>query len=246
MALRDLTTEEMLEATRGWVTPGDPVHDALSAMPQTHAVLELFEQAHSELERTQPKGEQVAERIAQLTIEMTRLDSRHDRKMRAVGQLLLAAADADDDAGRAKRWRGLYASIFPEGMAILTQPYAQEAGRAEQLEQELTDDSRQWLGELLIGGVSALAILEEGIAAAKELGHTQRARAELVQGGEGGEDDASLVLDARGQWLQSVRTLLSVVHLAEVDDELVERMAGPLQRAEVKATSRRRAGHTAT
>jgi len=239
MALKDLSTEEMVTITGQWLDP-ERQKPIILRYPRLHLFLPDLDAAHAGVVVFQNKGTPEPPELPKLRARTNVLDARHDRLSRSVHHLLTGLIENSEDKPENEPLRNLHTELFPEGLSINTKTYLAQAGDAELRWQRLSDTSKRWLQSIVIrtpNGETRLATLvEEWGKVARELGDVESEKVRL-QAGHGVESSRG---PARRAWVNTVSFFLEVVERERslTDDER-RALLEPLRNAEAKAAKRR-------
>jgi len=241
MSLLNLTTETMVTLSARWLDP-KRLRNSLTALPLIVPLLPVLQQVHDDLISKQRTTSAAEKELADLQAEETRRDARHDRKVRGVHGFLSGLADLTDDPEAARALLDLRDRLLPIGIQAVTRSYVDEAGDAERLPARLDAAAKALLAKLQTPDGPLQVHVDAWIEEAKQLGVLEERRehlAEQIAGGAGGPTGAE-VASARHAWIRVVRAIESNLALdSKADPATVEKILGPLQRAEAKADRRR-------
>ncbi len=240
MAVKALTTGEMITISEPWVTKGTAQYKALAAIAELVPVLKKVEEAHKALLATQPP--QPSARVATITLQLAESDTRHDQLTRAIDAVMTGFTLTAQDADHAAQLVSLHDKLLPDGLALIQKSYREEAGAGRLLQKRLDDADRAALKKLVLpGSRSVLGLVEDWIDSALTLGKLEDARA-AEQGVPAGMTSGDLIR-ARNAWIRAVNALRSMAELHEVDDATTQLVFNALWAAE-RAASRRKARKT--
>ncbi len=243
MALKNLSHDEMLQVSAGWVDPKTKAHKAILAQPDLKPSLARLSSAHADLAlAAQPVASN--SRIAEISAREGSLDARHDIVIRASYALLGAFADLLQDAPQAQELLTLRDLLLPDGLRSTTKSYRAEAGQAGQLASRLTPGIRSQLDSLLVGpkgsGRPLSAFIDEWIALGKQLGELEDERGRLPSPSPDAPSASATLLASRNQWVRVVNAFIANGAVAELDPETDRLIFGPLRDAEKRAARRAR------
>ena len=241
MSLLNLTTETMVVQSERWLDP-KRLRKSLTALPLIVPLMPVLQKVHDDLLTTQKVTTTTEKDLAAVSAEEARRDARHDRKVRGSYNYLGALAELTDDPEAAGALLDLRDRLVPLGPTAITRSYVDEAGDAKRLPARLDDASRKLLGKLQTPDGPLQVHVDAWVEEAQQLGVLEERREHLekdLKGGAGGPTAAD-VLAARHAWIRAVRALESNLALEpKADAELVEKILGPLRRAEAKADRRK-------
>ncbi|MSP60216.1 MAG: hypothetical protein EXR72_07720 [Myxococcales bacterium] len=229
MALKDMSTAQMIHLTSPWVTKDHPDRAALAAIPCTAALLPILEAAHADLLAAQPYVSE-PERLSFLQVQERDIDLRHDDLMRGVFAMVTGMAFLARDM----ETRALYTAVrdlcLPDGIAATQRTYKEEAGEALLLKARLTPEARALLARVKTPEGSLADAVGDWMALAGQLGQLEEERDGLIGSAPRPADRRA----ARNQWIRTVNTIaanLDLVGGASVIRERIEDSA--------RATARR-------
>lgn len=235
MALKDLTTPQMLAITAAWI---DPTRERpkLESLKRTAALLSDVDAVHTGLLHARRAEKTTSKEIAELQSRQLHLDKTHDRKARGTHAVLTGFAELADDPEDAELYLNIRDQLFPDGLKFITSSYADEAGHAHLLRQRLTPESKAALKVLPTPAGSLLKIVLAWLSAGEELGKLETKKAQLIaaerpaegvpQGGQ---------LKARNRWIKVVGSVLAMLDLEEVDTDTQRLLLAPLHDVMAKA-----------
>lgn len=241
MSLLNLTSETMVTLSERWLD-AKKHRKVLTALPLLAPLVPVLQKAHGDLVAKQKMGSAITAEIVTVQKQQAERDARHDRKIRGSHAVLTGFADLADDPEQARLLLDLRDRLLPIGLKATMRSYVDEAGDATRLPARLDDASKKLLARL----PTPQGPLGDHVAAwtdeAREIGALEEQRDHLnhrLAAGEGGPSAAE-VLQARNAWIRVVRALESNLALSpEASDETLEKLLGPLRRAELKADRRR-------
>ncbi len=238
MAVKRLTTEEMVQASGPWVTEGTDARNAILAVPVLAGLLPKVEAGHEALLAAQPG--QDSPRLAALQAEEQAIDLEHDTLIRGVHMLLTALSLLSGSAEAAETLLRLRDFLLPQGLEVTQATYRAEAGAAELLKTRLAGDAsiKKQLKEIPVQSQkqSLWTFVEGWMARAKKLGELEYERAQIAS--PTGPSDGAKLVAARNQWIRAVNALVANGELAELDGATDRVVFGALRLAE-KAADRR-------
>jgi len=190
------------------------------------------------------------ERRRQLEVALTRLtdlisdfDVDHDDLARAIHFALEALIAAARDAAQVERYRRLQALLFPEGLSIVSRSYSYEAGAITALQSRVTDADVAEMATIPVGDATLADWYRSWIESGQALGrHVHEREALYAHTGRNGSAIETVdIRAARLDWVNTVQTFLSALHLMNLDQETQERILSPLD-ASIAQALRSRAG----
>lgn len=238
MAVKRLTTEEMVQASGPWVTEGSDARKAIVAVPVLQGLLPRVDAAHKALLEAQPGPNNP--RLAALQTEEQTLDLEHDTLIRGTHMLLTALSLLSGSPEAAEQLLRLRDFLLPQGLEVTQSTYRAEAGAGELLKKRLADDAslKKQLKEIPVHHAkqSLWTVVEGWLARANRLGELENERAQIAP--PNGPSDGARLVAARNQWIRAVNALVANGELAELDATTDRLIFGALRLAE-KAADRR-------
>ena len=175
MALKDLSTQVMLDVTRAWLQ--EPTWRALLERDDALVgIVTRLEYIEDTLQNTQSEHLEAAEQLREQTLRMGRLDQLHDRKARGLYHTLTGLAELTDDLAEAHRLLDLRNVLFPLGMSVTMLGYQAQAEEAERARARLSERGRADLGAIFIGDASLEAAVDAWLDAGQALGRLHASR----------------------------------------------------------------------
>ena len=171
MALKRLSTAEMVQISGPWVTNGTPARKGLQAFPECVGILPRVEEAHKQLHGARP-GQGDA-RAAEISAEAAEVDARHDAVVRGVDFVLEGIALLLGEGGRAREIDAARWLLTPEGISVVSTSYRNEAGAAALLASRLgrAPDVKKLRASIVVDKKTTLAsFVNERIALGERLG----------------------------------------------------------------------------
>lgn len=236
MALKRLTTEEMVQVSGTWVAEGSAARKALLAVGELGGLFPRVEAAHSALLDARPSAP--SGRLAALMSEAAALDITHDGLIRGVHAVLGAFALLAEGPEQAEPFLRLRDYLLPEGLDHTQKTFRGEAGAAEMLASRLEADAgvKKQLKEILVGKKALGTFVQRWIEAGRQLGRLEDERAQLEATPADGS--GAKVVAARNAWIRAVNALIANAELAEVDEATDRLIFGALRLAERNAERR--------
>jgi len=245
MALKYLQTEEMLQISGNWVEPQSDAHTAILAVPELATKLPRAEDTHKALAvAAQPSKNP---RIAEISVQQSALDQRHDALIRGAFGFLTSLAEilGGEDGAKYIELRDV---LIPDGLTSLQKTYRAEAGQAKQLEERLTEALKARTDAIIVGPKqnpkTLTAVLQEWIALGKQLGELEDEKGKLLAQ-EADASTGAVLVAARNRWIRVVNSILADAELVELAAESYAIVFGPLRDAERKADARARSAKPA-
>lgn len=236
MALKRMTTAEMVQVGGPWVTEGSAPRKALLANAVLAALVPHLDAAHQKLHATQVAP--ANPRLAALTAEAARTDAVHDTLIRGVSTYVTGLAMLADTPAEADAHSGLLEFLLPEGLEHTQKTYRGEAGTAELLATRLEGDAgrRKQLKETTVGAKTLGHFVHAWIKSARHLGKLEDERAALLA--QPTDAGSAEVVAARNAWIRVVNALLANAALGQVDAATDALLFGALRLAEKTADKR--------
>ena len=235
MALKALSTEEMVQISSAWVSVDDPSRKLVEGRPRLAPFLPDLEKAHRALVAVIPDADNP--RLAQIAELSAAEDAVHDRLARGLYGFLSEASLLDDAGHELLALRDL---LFPEGLsAVIHASFRGQAGYAARLRERLTPDARALLARCASrnGAQRNLADhVDAWLAAADRLGKLQDEAARLQVSAT--PSQAAQIATARNAWIRLVNAFAAVAELEALDEVSARLLFGPLRAAEASAERR--------
>lgn len=231
MALKRLTSGEMIHTTLTWVDTRHRHHQLLAAVPEVVGLLSHLGRAHKGLLDCQPTANPQAAGLARTAEE---LDSQHDDLVRGGYAVFAALGHLADSPSDREQWLQLRDRVFPEGLAVVSRSYTDEAGQAALAMARLTADDKKLLKSVAFGKTTLLHIIERYGQVAHKLGET--ATAQHTPAGTPSRADS---MAARNQWIRVVNAVLAAIEMVEGNADLLREVVAPLREIERRADRRR-------
>ena len=191
----------------------------LESLPRSASLIGDLSRAHDHLVEAQPVVASEAD-IEEIMKAQRVADGRHDQLARGVSVAMQAwEALSDEESARAEV-EALRLRLLPEGLRVVRASYLETSGHAELLEGRLSEDDWEQLGTLRIAGATLATHVKRWIAAAKHLGELTARRAEAERTRDAAASPgAGEALEARFQWIRTIRALLAMIDLDDPDGE---------------------------
>lgn len=234
-SLKEISAARMLSISEAWL---DPARDRpkLEALSSGKGLLDLIQSAHDGLVATHKKDDPVSREVSSISEKQSRLDKRHDRKIRAVYYILNGLAEASDDPNEVMDLIAARDELLPDGLSATKESYLEEAGYIEIAGKRVSASSKALLKKItLTRGVTLWNVVEQWFAAGRELGtlEHQKDRLEANPGGSAAES-----LRARNTWIRVVRHLESTLDLERVPAHVANAILNQVRLAEQDADKR--------
>ncbi|APR86282.1 Hypothetical protein A7982_11631 [Minicystis rosea] len=233
MALKRLTTGEMISLTTSWTTKNSPDRKALAAIKEVEPLVPQIDASHRGLLQTQAAAPSA--RLAEIQEQEKTIDVRHDDLLRGCFHLLQALAYLTQDPARAKALLALQKTLLPEGLLATQKTYREEAGQAKLLKTRLGAGDIELLKEIPTLDGTLWDATNEWTTLAAKLGKLEDERAAL--GGPQGAAPSDAVA-ARNRWIRAVSAVRTVLELVGTEDEKVQALLSRIDEAERKADRR--------
>ena len=231
MALKRLTSGEMIHTTQTWVDPKHRHQQLLSAVAEVAVLLNHLERAHQALLTLQPVTDPSAAGRARALEDLA---AQHDDLVRAIYALFQVQIHLAQQFSDRQSWLRLRDAVFPEGLTVITRSYADEAGQAALAMARLSADDKDQLKAATLGKDSMWGLLERYGQVAQKLG--EAATAHYTPTVNPRRADAA---DARNQWIRVVNAVLASIDMVPHNDELLREVVAPLREVERRADRRR-------
>jgi hypothetical protein len=214
MALKNLSTGAMISLTTPWISEGNPERTILLRYPETKGLLGRIEGDQQALLDVQPRPNG---RLAQVSDEQGTLDVTHDDLVRGVTGLLTHLALLATDAKEAQAFIELRETLFPQGVALVTRSYRDEAGEGALLRARLTPSLKKALKAIPVLQGTLADTVARYLEVADALGKLEDEKATIV-GRADGPTPAAL-LAARNRWIRTVNAVIALLDIVAISEE---------------------------
>lgn len=231
MALKRLTSGEMIHTTQTWVDKKHRHHQLMMAVAEVAVLLPHVERVHLALLALQPTVDPQAKSRARVLEE---LDAQHDDMVRAIYYLFLAQIYLSQVAAERELWQRLCDTVFPEGLQVVKRSYSDEAGQATLAHSRLSAEDKKQLKAQVLGKESMLALIERYVQVAQKLGE-----AAMVHYQPAVQPSRADAVTARNQWIRVVSAVLAAIDMVPNSDDLLREVVAPLREVERRADRRR-------
>ena len=232
MALKKLSSEEMIQLSTPWISAGDAANEAILQVPLLAALLPNVQAAHEALFKM--RAHTVDSRTQQLSQDAAALDAKHDDLVRNIHRAFTLLADVFKANTEILQLRDL---LLPEGLQHTMKTYRGKAGHAALVASKLDTDTTVALKALTIKDTNLLELVQTWLDTAKKLGDSEEARARL---NSTNGPTASEVTIARTRWIRMANALLANSDLIELDEANQSTLFAALHVAEKTADLRGR------
>ena len=237
MALKRLTAEEMVDISRGWTEENSEARGIIESCEVTASLLPLLEDSHNTLTDL-VESDTSDVRLKDISVEQEALDARHDDLIRGGHMMLTAIAYLLGMGGRGAALLELRDHLIPDGLTSVSKSYRAEAGQAALLEKRVGSMDSQ-LKSIQVGPDPAdtlASFVAEWIAVGKRLGELEDEKTRL----QSRPPDATGTerVSARNRWIRVGNALVANAELAQLTDEQMATVFGPLWQAEDTANRR--------
>ncbi len=237
MALRYFTTEEMVALTTTWADPAHSDHALLISRPVLAALVPELIAAHDEVLAVAPP-EVTTERLDEIRSEQGSVDDLHDRYLRGMYFRLQSEKQLTDDDEVSEQIDALQQLILPDGLANTQKRYREQAGHAERVEAQITDDQQTLLTQWGVHDGTLADVFRNWLTQAARLGELDHERnGTLVQAETRRRSDNAR---ARNRWVRVVRLLQQNAELLQEDghDADIAELFGRIERADEQRQQR--------
>lgn len=232
MALRSLSTEDIIRLTRDLLDTDGAARHALEANEITRAFVPRIRQAYDDLLIAQPAA---GLDRAKLMNEQAQIDARHDDLVRGIDSRIGAQLYFETDTATLDAYSELRSILLPDGLRLINASYADEAGAAPLRAARVQKHHISLMRSIRCTADLALFdYYEELQRIAARLGELEKRRDALGEAGS----VALKHIAARNQWIRVIHTLTGMLAIEGVDESTI---LGPIRRAEAKAESSRTA-----
>lgn len=219
MALRRMSTAEMVAVTSTMVDDAHPDRQAMAQTPALAALLPQVDDAHRGLHATHQAGPG-AVRLKQIQEQQKEIDVEHDDELRGIWAYLWALVYFARTAEEREPFLRLLRLLLPDGLAAVKKSYREEAGQAALAATRLTDADRALLQSLQIpGGRTMLDAVNLWLSLGAQLGVLDRERAGEASG-EGPTPADALI--ARNVWIRTIQTVRDVAGLVAAENPVIQ------------------------
>lgn len=211
MALRSLSTENMVVVTDALTKRGSPERGAIEAVPEAAALLPQIEAAHRGLLASQPI---VNADVAKLSAQLAEADTRHDALIRGIHlrfESELQLATESDERAELARARD---AVLPTGLTVITRSWTEQAGEARLREARVDASIQRTLTRTKTRGGTLFEHYQELQELALRIDRLERERAALI----GAQTPGSESVKARNQWIRCINALAMVLAAVGVDE----------------------------
>jgi hypothetical protein len=241
MVLKYLTVEQMKEASRLWVEPGEP-RTLLENFNQTKGLLVDIERVHQGLLDYVPVS-LVSRKVEEIRDAEQVVDEEYDDTLRGNYYTMTAQSNYVRDKALADWFRNTRDALLPDGLAGVQKTLREESGAAQLLSDKLLDgEIKQRLSGVPVGGGASLydKFLRQ-VELGKSLGPLEDQKDEALKTAASeipGPSDAA-VRRSHLEWISVVRVLERSLQLARPGKEVIEKILGVLYKAAEIAQQRR-------
>ena len=231
MALKRLTSGEMIHTTQTWVDRKHRHHQLMMGVAEVAVLLPHVERVHLALLALQPTVDPQAKSRSRILEE---LDAQHDDMVRAIYYLFLAQIYLSQVTAERELWQRLCDTVFPDGLMVVKRSYADEAGQATLAYSRLSAEDKKQLKTLVLGKESMLVLIERYVQVAQKLGEAATVHYQPTV--QPSRADAAT---ARNQWIRVVNAVLAAIDMIPNSEELLREVVAPLREIERRAERRR-------
>lgn len=239
MALRDLSSQQMLNITGAWLDP-ERERPRVQALSRVSPLLPDIQEAHETVQKAHRRDGSVSTELIDIQDQQAELDQIHDRKVRGIHGVLTSFAELSDTPEDAALHLGIRDALFPDGLKFITGSYGDQAGEVLFARDRLTSEATAVLKAMPTPSGNLMKAVNAWFKAGEDLGALEARRAKLeseraqqkssgVQGGQ---------LRARNRWIGVMRAVLQMIELEKPDVETERHLLAPLERALKKADHR--------
>ena len=234
MALKYLSTLEMVSLSGSWVEKKHPDRRALLSVPAVAVLLPHVDAAHSALLAS--KRDPELKRLAGISAMEGEVDGIHDNLARGIWYALEAQRYLARDATQAERLAKLQGELFPDGLKVVQYSYRETAGQGALLASSLTPEQKILLASLPVPGGTLLDEVHAWLEAAARLGALENERTRLTEPLPPGTS-----VRARSLWIRTMQAVRTIIDLEAPENPLIRRLMQRIADAEL-ATDRRLRG----
>ncbi len=228
-SLKEISAARMVSITEAWL---DPARDRskFNALPCGQQLLDIIQTAHNGIVATQKKDDPGSREVGTISDKQSRLDKRHDRKIRAVYYILTGLAEASDDPNEVAALMAARDELLPNGISVTKDSYLDEAGNVEIVAKRVSPTTKGLLKKIgITRGSTVWGVVEEWFAAGRELGtlEHQKDRLESAPGSLAGG-----ALRARNEWLRAVWQVESTLEMEGASETIISAILQQVRLAE--------------
>ncbi len=119
MALKNLTSAEMIEISKPWTAPKEHTNKLLAKIAEVKGLIAPLKRAHETLLKAQqPSKNPNAAKLAEVSARGDALDTRHDAVVRGIYNTLTAVADLAPTPADAAPYLDTRDSLVPVGLGL--------------------------------------------------------------------------------------------------------------------------------
>jgi hypothetical protein len=231
LQLYSLSMERMLVLSRYWLGNTD-AQRAFASHELGPPLRNQIARAYADLSQLQMRRHNAGKALELLRAIMEALDDTHDRFARALHCHLTGLIATASDPAEAAWYRDTLDVLFPRGLMIVNSSYAEEAGMATSLEQQITPEILARLATIQVGEHTLADICRRWLDAGIALGERviERGRLQTSISGAGLEVPMVGIRQVRSRWVRAVNAMISAVDLMELPESLREALMEPLER----------------
>lgn len=228
MALKRMSTEEMVAITSTWVDEAHPDRQAMAQVPALASLLPQVDAAHHGLHATHVVRPSLV-RIKQIQDQQRELDVDHDDGLRGIWSYLWALVYFARTTEEKALYLRFLRLLLPDGLAAVKKSYREEAGQAALAAGRLTADDRAVLATLVLpGDRTLLDAVNQWLSLGAQLGVLDRERAGEHAGDGPTPADA---LAARNAWIRTVQTVIDVGALVAAENPAIQEIIARVEAA---------------
>jgi hypothetical protein len=238
MALKHLTTAEMIALSTQWVTGSSAERSKLEQLPELVPILRRIEMAHERLLYGQgPSSEAQVSALQDLRGQAEEVDAQHDRIVRGMFFVLSGFAHLAQEQEQVQELLALRDKLLPNRLSTVQLSYAEEASAAEEVERCLTEKDWAFLRQLSTPYGDLARMVELWLDLGRGLCVLEKKRLELEKKHQQEHHDESL-LQARNDWIRATSLLLSTLEMSGSEVPGLGKILVSVRESERKASFR--------
>jgi len=227
MALKRLTTAEMISLSSPWVKDDHDERKALQEIEDTRPILRRIEGAHAALLSTPPKAAAAGA-----------LEDEVDDTVRGTLSLIGGYALLQKDKAQRDALVKLRESLFPTGASAIQRSYREEAGQADIVKSRLTAPMKVLLKSVPSPDGHLLQTIQRYLRSAQKLGSLED-RESAAHRGPGPASDHTR---ARNRWVRGVHALTATLEQEDIESPWAGTILERIRQAETAADRRFESG----
>lgn len=234
MALKRMSTKEMVSLSQALGTPATPERIAFAATPMLSGLLPELDGSYQGLLATQVLGRR-ARRLIALQTDQAGVDVDHDDIVRAIYYRLMAEINGALTEAERIQARMLLDLLLPDGLSLVKTSYREESGAAHLAAARITAEHQAMLRAIPMSGASLWQLVERWQLLARRLGELEDMRVEVATAEGSSPAD---VLTARNRWIRTIHAIRSIAALLPSLPPEIEHVLARIAAVEQRADRR--------